>query len=182
MLTSGISGVSMTATHWSDSLALGLPSMDDTHEEFFGLLARVIQAPDGLLLQEWQEIIAHTDAHFAREDGWMRSTGFSSSNCHIGQHHAILSIMKEGGVRGAAGELTLVRQMAHELGIWFPQHVQSMDAALALHLRGVGYDPVTGIVHMPQALPAHEIHGCGGASCSPAAQAPQEAATADHGV
>jgi hypothetical protein len=41
-----------------------------------------------------------------------------------------------------------------------------MDAALALHLRGVGFDPATGIVHAPQALPLEEIHGCGGASCS----------------
>jgi hypothetical protein len=36
----------------------------------------------------------------------------------------------------------------------------------ALHLRRVGFDPVTGIVHQPDALPEGEIHGCGGASCS----------------
>jgi hypothetical protein len=59
--------------------------------------------------------------------------------------------------------------MAHELGLWFPQHAQSMDAALALHLRGVGYDTSTGIVHSPQALPQETIHGCGGATCSPPA-------------
>jgi hypothetical protein len=59
-----------------------------------------------------------------------------------------------------------VRQMAHEIGIWFPQHAQTMDAALAQHLRGVGYDAATGKLSHPEALPAGEIHGCGGDSCS----------------
>lgn len=41
-----------------------------------------------------------------------------------------------------------------------------MDASLALHLRSIGYDPLTGVVRMPEALPKALIHGCGGASCS----------------
>jgi hypothetical protein len=59
--------------------------------------------------------------------------------------------------------------MAHELGIWFPQHAQTMDAALALHLRRVGYDAETGIVSAPDALPEDEIHGsgsCGDGGCA----------------
>jgi hypothetical protein len=43
-----------------------------------------------------------------------------------------------------------------------------MDAALALHLRSVGYDPLTGEPGRPQALPRQEILGCGGAACRPA--------------
>lgn len=58
--------------------------------------------------------------------------------------------------------------MASELALWFPQHAQSMDASLALHLRRVGFDPVTGVVHAPGALPGALIHGCGGATCSDA--------------
>ena len=87
--------------------------------------------------------------------------------------------MREGQKHGRDGNLAMVREMARELALWFPQHAQSMDAALALHLRGIGYDPVTGIVSMPDALPADIIHGCGGASCSdteaPASQAAETA-------
>jgi hypothetical protein len=46
---------------------------------------------------------------------------------------------------GPRGSLAVVRQMADELAIWFPHHAQSMDAALALHLRSVGYDEQTGL-------------------------------------
>ena len=157
----------MTTLQWSDSLALDLPFMDDTHREFVDLLATVVNASDLDLLPAWKILIDHTDEHFDREDQWMRDTRFSSSNCHTMQHKVILQVMREGDVRGLAGELDVVRQMARELGIWFPQHAQSMDAALALHLRGVGYDAATGIVHAPQALPAEEIHGCAGERCTP---------------
>jgi hemerythrin-like metal-binding protein len=160
--------IAMSTLQWSDSLVLGLPFMDDTHREFVDLLATVVKASDDALMPAWKILIEHTDEHFEREDQWMQNTRFSSSNCHSMQHKVILQVMREGEVRGQAGELDVVRQMARELGVWFPQHAQSMDAALALHLRGVGYDTATGIVHSPQALPQEAIHGCGGVTCSPA--------------
>jgi hemerythrin len=60
------------------------------------------------LLASWQRVVDHTQDHFDREDRWMGGTRFSSSNC---------------------------RTM---LGQWFLHHAQSMDAALALHLRNAG--------------------------------------------
>lgn len=167
---------SMPALQWTDTFALGLPMMDETHHEFVDLLAKVVNAPDETLLPLWRELVAHTDDHFAREDRWMQSTGFSSSNCHSSQHRVVLEVMREGDKRGSAGELAVVRQMADELGTWFPMHAQAMDAALALHLRNVGYDPVTDQVNMPQALPTEAIHGCGGASCSTDQEVTQESA------
>jgi hemerythrin-like metal-binding protein len=158
--------IGMPALLWSDTLALGLPVMDATHQEFVDLLAQVVNADDADLMPLWQTLVAHTDEHFTREDRWMKDTHFSSTNCHTTQHLVVLQVMREGVKRGETGELAVVRQMADELGIWFPQHAQSMDAALALHLRGVGYDPQTGVVNMPQALPKDVIHGCGGATCS----------------
>lgn len=155
----------MPSLQWSDALALDLPLMDDTHREFVELLAHVEASADATLLDAWQTLIAHTDEHFGREDEWMKNTRFASSNCHSMQHEVVLKVMREGLERGQTGDLATVRQMASELGLWFPQHAQSMDAALALHLRRVGYDPLTGIVSAPQALPADMIHGCGD-SCS----------------
>ncbi len=168
----------MSTLQWSESLALGLSFMDDTHQEFVDLLATVVNASDDALLPAWNTLIEHTDDHFGREDQWMKDTHFSSSNCHSTQHNVVLQVMREGYKHGQAGDLSMVRQMADELGTWFPQHAQSMDAALALHLRGVGYDPVTGIVHVPQALPQEVIHGCGGDTCSTPSSEQAQAAVA----
>ncbi len=156
----------MPTLEWSDALTLGLPLMDDTHHEFVVLLAQVVNATELELLPLWRALVAHTDEHFAREDRWMKDTGFSSTNCHSTQHQVVLQVMREGEKRGGAGDLAVVRQMADELGVWFPHHAQAMDAALALHLRSVGYDEKTGQVTMPQCLPEEAIHGCAGATCA----------------
>lgn len=50
--------------------------------------------------------------------------------------------------------------------IWYAH--AAMRDTLALHLRNVGYDPLTGQVSMPQALPTETLHGCGGSSYLPA--------------
>ncbi|MDQ3060521.1 MAG: hemerythrin domain-containing protein [Pseudomonadota bacterium] len=156
----------MPNLEWSDALALDMAAMDDTHREFVDLLALAEAATDETLQTHWRTLVEHTDDHFGREDQWMQATRFSSSNCHSMQHQIVLQVMREGIKLIDAGDLTTVRQMIRDLAVWFPQHAQSMDAALALHLRSVGFDPVTGLVSLPQALPDTVIHGCGGATCS----------------
>lgn len=156
----------MLNLEWSDALVLGLPQMDDTHREFVELLAQVENAADDALPGHWRTLVDHTDEHFSREDRWMLDTRFSSSNCHTMPHKVVLQVMREGLLMAQAGDFRPLRYMARELALWFPQHAQTMDAALALHLRGIGYDPVTCVVSVPGALPKDTIQGCGGLSCS----------------
>lgn len=147
---------------WSPALELGLDAMDDTHREFVDLLAAAQACDDASLPAAWRELIAHTEDHFGREDAWMRATGFSSANCHTVQHTVVLQVLREGQARADRGDLAPAREMAVELGRWFPMHAQTMDAALALHLRSVGFDTATGQASEP--LPATQLQGCGG-SC-----------------
>jgi hemerythrin-like metal-binding protein len=158
----------MTKLLWSNALSLDLPLMDETHREFVELLANATEAPDDRLVEAWAVLVDHTDQHFAQEDRWMRQARFASGNCHSTQHKVVLTVMREGLALGTAGQLGVIRQMAHELATWFPQHAQSMDAALALHLRGIGFDATTGDVLRPELLPVDEISGCGSAACAPA--------------
>ncbi|RYF69576.1 MAG: hemerythrin [Comamonadaceae bacterium] len=167
-----------TTLRWSDALALDLPLMDETHQEFVELLGQAERAPDAALVPAWHALVSHTEAHFGQEDRWMAATGFASANCHSLQHRAVLRAMREGLLPGrdAVQQCALIREMAAALGPWFVQHARSMDAALALHLRGVGYDPETGQVHAPDALPQALITRCGSVGCGER-QATQEPAT-----
>ncbi|MDT8991874.1 hemerythrin domain-containing protein [Curvibacter sp. APW13] len=151
---------------WSDDYLLNNSTMDDTHREFVDLLNAVLAAPEHELLRHWEALVDHTQEHFDREDRWMLRTGFTADNCHASQHAIILKIMREGTQRGRSGELHVPRQMARELTVWFPQHAQAMDAALAMHLHELGFDPATGSIARPQALPMQAIEGCGGATCT----------------
>lgn len=161
----------MAALEWSEALALDLPLMDETHKELVELLAQVECSDDAQLLTRWQALVTHTEQHFGMEDQWMTTTRFASGNCHSMQHKVVLQVMCEGALRAAQGDLQALRMMAAELALWFPQHSQTMDAALALHLRRVGFDASTGVVNAPEALPGQPLHGCGGAGCSPAVHA-----------
>jgi hemerythrin-like metal-binding protein len=156
----------MSELLWSDAMALDLPVMDDTHREFVALLADVSDALDDRLVPAWETLIAHTNGHFGQEDRWMRQTRFASVNCHTTQHQVVLNVMREGLAAGRDGRLDVIRQLAHELAIWFPQHAQSMDAALALHLRGLGFDTASGGGAHAERLLEREIVDCGDAACS----------------
>jgi len=156
----------MAALEWSAELALDLSAMDQTHQEFVGLWAQVDAAQDGQLLAAWAALVAHTEGHFGQEDQWMQSTGFAAGNCHSLQHRVVLQLMREGAERAAQGNLQVVRGMAADVASWFLHHAQTMDAALARHLKAVDFDPATGAVHRLQAVPVTAIQGCGGACAS----------------
>ncbi len=153
----------MSSLPWSPALEIGLPAMDETHREFVDLLAQAQASDNQALPAAWQAVIEHTEAHFAQEDAWMAATRFAASNCHTLQHRTILQVLREGAERAAQGDITPIRLTSRELAMWFPQHAQTMDAALASHLKRVGFDPTTGQISAAHALPEHEIHGCGGA-------------------
>lgn len=157
----------MSSLVWSDALTLSMPVMDATHQEFVELLAEVEAADDATLIPKWQALIDHTDEHFAREDQWMRDTGFAAENCHSSQHAVVLQVLREGLAAGQQGDLAPIRQMAYELTVWFPHHAQNMDFGLALHLKSMGYDPVTGQIAEPDKLPQTAIAGCGGTCSTP---------------
>jgi len=139
----------MSRLKWSDALSLDMPGMDDGHKTLVALLDLAHEAPDSSLLGHWRNLVTHTASVFEREDRWMNATRFSSTHIHTTQHKVVLQVMHEGLSAGESGDLAPIRQMANELGQWFANHSQSMDAALALHLRKTGYDPATGVLSMP---------------------------------
>lgn len=125
----------MNTVEWSDALHLDYEPMDRVHREFVDLLALAQSAPDASLAQAWSAVLDHTVQHFGREDEWMRKTRFSAADNHILQHRVVLNVIREGLVMARAGNWAPVREMAGELAAWFAKHTQSLDAALALHMR-----------------------------------------------
>lgn len=143
----------MPALPWSDALKLGLSFMDETHQEFVDLLARAESALDQDLPALWRQLVDHTTEHFGREDDWMLATGFELGNVHTNQHNTVLRVLRHGAAEATRGNLAPIRKVIRELAVWFPHHAQTLDAALAVHLRGLGFDPVTGEVALPISAP-----------------------------
>jgi len=150
---------------WSDALHLGMPVIDQTHEEFVELLAAAEMADDEQLLERIEALQTHTVAHFGMEDRWMESTQFGPQHCHSGQHQLVLRTLQELLRCGREdGDLNLVRSILPDLGRWFSQHAQTMDAMLTWHLGQIGFNPDTGEFTLPPAQEAAQASSCGGAA------------------
>jgi len=170
----------MTALTWTDSLTLQHPQMDTTHAEFVALLAATdaaLAGPEPELLARFEALVDHTVEHFAQEERWMTASGFAPENCHAMQHQSVLGVMvgcaRRAGSEGGDGEpvdFEPLRMAVGELAVWFPQHAQMMDAALAQHLEALGFDVATGqcrglALHGDGDIPAAAITGCGSGHC-----------------
>ena len=162
----------MTALTWTDELTLQHPQMDATHEEFVALLAATdaaLAGPDAALLPCFQALVDHTVDHFAQEERWMAATGFAPQNCHAMQHQEVLGVMQECAVRAAQADepdFEPLRMAVGELAVWFPQHAQMMDAALAQHLQAVGFDAATGACRDAGLAEGEAITGCASRACA----------------
>jgi hemerythrin len=118
-----------------------LPFMDEGHERFMAQLAIAIDATDDALPNEWNAMVDLAAENFARDDSWMQATRYAGQRDHVIQHRVVLEVMREGALLAREGKLLQVRQMARQLEGWYLRHAQTMDAALALHLRNVRFDP-----------------------------------------
>lgn len=64
---------------WDDEMVLGNTVLDQTHQEFVDILNHLAKTPEADLLPVLDEAIAHTQAHFDLEEGWMARLNFPAS-------------------------------------------------------------------------------------------------------
>jgi hemerythrin len=117
---------------------VGFEPMDELHREFRDLLVG-LASPDGgdhgaLLLKLHEHLLQHC----AIEEGWMKGSDFPSCACHRQEHEMLLEVVSEVRRRFDAGDVEVVQRLAEELPRWFEIHANTMDAALAFHLRERG--------------------------------------------
>lgn len=130
---------------WDEASLVQWPAMDEHHLHLVNLLEKVPQTADEALMPLWATILHATVEHFGDEDRWMQESDFPAQHCHMGQHALVLDMLREVEARGHGGDLEIVRHMAHELSNWLPQHIDMMDAGLALHLQRLqtGMEPLS---------------------------------------
>ncbi|KRB87439.1 bacteriohemerythrin [Noviherbaspirillum sp. Root189] len=130
--------------NWSDAHILGYAPMDQIHEEFVQLIARLQAARDDELPELLGAMEEHLQAHFGEENAWMRNTDFPPRDCHIEQHDAVLKSVHEVQELLAQGNTEVCRALVQALADWFPNHATHLDSALAHWLckRRLGGKPI----------------------------------------
>jgi hemerythrin-like metal-binding protein len=117
---------------------LGVPEMDQTHEEFVKYIALVETAADADVLARLLDLITHTAEHFGQEKEWMESMNFPQIGCNNIEHDGVMQVMAEAQRYVEEGKYEVGRVLARELGEWFRTHAATMDAMLAYALSNKG--------------------------------------------
>jgi hemerythrin-like metal-binding protein len=156
---------------WGERYELGVARMDETHREFVGHYNALAAASPEQFVALFDVFYAHTEAHFDQENRWMDAVDFPP--CHRGEHDRVLEVMREVRVRVEKGDAFLGRRLVEELHPWFDNHVDTMDAALAFHLKDIGFDPETGTLPAGKTACATQ----GGCGCSPQRETETETET-----
>jgi hemerythrin len=138
----------MPTIAWNEALTLDHPHLDGTHREFIdrlGALEEAVANAPGQVTEVLDELLRHTETHFAQEEQWMAQIGFSDGNCHAGEHRDVLELMREVRRRHVVqADLPLVGQLVAAIDQWFAMHAPKHDAGLVQVMAQAGFDPVTG--------------------------------------
>ena len=122
-----------------DYQIVGIPEIDAIHAEFAVLINRLAGADLGEFTSLFQELLAHTRAHFATEEELMRSTNFPGRREHVAEHGRVLGEMERFGERLANGKPFFARAYIEDrIPEWFAVHTQTLDCALAAFLKSKG--------------------------------------------
>lgn len=126
----------MLIPDFEDRYVLGIAQMDDTHREFAGLVNQMESADKSEFISLFIQLIQHTEAHFAAENQLMKETAFPAIREHMGEHDRVLGDLHRLGENVAQGKTAMGRAYAqHQLPDWFNLHAQTMDSALAAHMK-----------------------------------------------
>jgi hemerythrin-like metal-binding protein len=123
----------------SDYLHLDVPDIDVIHAEFAALVNRLAEADLSEFAVLFPELVAHTRAHFATEEAFMRRTAFPGRQEHIAEHGRVLGEMERFAERLANGKPIFARAYIEDrIPDWFAAHTKTLDYALAAYLKAKG--------------------------------------------
>lgn len=119
--------------------ALGIESMDHTHAECLALARALEDCPQDQLGARFAELLGHTEVHFAAEEARMLATACPATPEHQAEHRRVLGDLRRFAASLARGRPALLRAyLADGFAEWLEQHVATLDAVLAVHLKARG--------------------------------------------
>lgn len=126
------------------ALVTGHASIDGDHEELLALATACATAPDERVQADFTALRTRFTEHFAEEDALMAGVDFSSRECHLDEHAAVLQSFEQAAGLLQDGERQAARRMARALADWLPEHIDALDRHLAKFLfhRRTGGAPV----------------------------------------
>ena len=127
---------------WTESLAVGIPLVDEQHKELFNRVNMLLDASSkGKGKEEITGLVeflgAYVVTHFRSEEGQMAQAGYPSLTAHKQLHSDFINDFEGLRVAFKANGATtvLVLQLQHKVVEWLLQHIGKEDKAFGAFLR-----------------------------------------------
>ncbi|MDD5051481.1 MAG: hemerythrin family protein [Sulfuricurvum sp.] len=115
-----------------DALKVGVDSIDQRHEEFWGLFEALKNASDSDFSAAFDAVILHTQRHFAEEEADMEHLVYANKAEHKQEHQKALDEMNYFREKVSSKKLIFAKAYVKDrLGDWFRTHLLNMDSDLA---------------------------------------------------
>jgi hemerythrin len=119
------------AMTWLDSYTLGNTQIDTTHREFVEIVNALLAADASSFDAHLDTFAVHATRHFAEEDRLMAESGYTNAKCHVDEHRAVLTSVREVQALPDERRFEAGHRLAIELARWFPGHLDAMDRGVA---------------------------------------------------
>ena len=130
----------MSVVHWSPNLSVGVEVLDADHEALIDLLNRLVAEVEGggvfeRVAERLDELIAHTEDHFRREEEIMAREEYPGAEHHGHIHAALLQEVRDFRKEFEAG-MEIGPEITEFIRTWLISHILESDKHLGGYLEG----------------------------------------------
>lgn len=135
--------VSNRFVEWSDSLSVGIDSIDADHKRLLGMINQLQTAAhyhtdDELIEKTLNELVDYTKYHFSREEEIMQANAYPDFDQHKQQHVAMVNEVAKFIEEYRIDKTRTIDNVTLYLKTWLINHIKGSDQEYAPFLKQKG--------------------------------------------
>jgi len=122
----------MPLIDWTDTLSVGISSIDDQHKKLIGLINKLNEAMKAGKAREimagvLKEVIDYTVYHFSTEEKYMAQVDYLATVAHVNEHRQFAKKALDLQRDFTAGKTMITLEVMNFLKDWVSKHIQGTD-------------------------------------------------------
>ena len=122
----------MSFIHWTDSLSVGIESIDEQHKILVEIINNLNEAmrnseTDQIISDIFQRMIGYTEIHFAFEENLFDRYGYEGSTAHKAKHVALIDTIQSLQQKLDEGDARVGIEVMEFLKRWLTDHILKTD-------------------------------------------------------
>lgn len=130
---------------WSDSLSVGIESIDNDHKRLLGMINQLQTAAhyhtdDAMIEKTLNELVDYTKYHFAREEEMMQKNGYPHLEEHKKGHEAMVQQVVRFIDEYRIDQTRTIENIIQFLKVWLINHIYGSDQEYVPYIKDKNID------------------------------------------